>query len=83
VIAILIFYGFGLGLTRQFGFSVVVAIALAVFSWQVLFSTVWLRYFRFGPMEWIWRQMTYGKWIDIRHKKREEAPVVTPIVPKL
>lgn len=83
VIAILIFYGFGLGLTRQFGFSVVVAIALAVFSWQVLFSTVWLRYFRFGPMEWIWRQMTYGKWIDIRNKKQKEAQVVNPLASKL
>lgn len=83
VIAISIFYGIGLGLTRQFGFSVVVAIALAVFAWQVLFSTLWLKYFRFGPMEWIWRQMTYGKWIRLRHKSRKEDSVVIPIASKL
>ncbi|MCA1744567.1 MAG: DUF418 domain-containing protein, partial [Bacteroidales bacterium] len=41
-IAIGIFYGIGLGLTGRFGFSVVVGIALLVFAWQVLFSTVWL-----------------------------------------
>lgn len=73
VIAMSIFYGIGLGFYGRFGLTVVVAIALAIFAWQVLFSTVWLRYFRFGPIEWVWRQLTYGKWIDIRHKKREEA----------
>jgi len=79
-IAISIFYGIGLGLTGRFGFSVVVGIALLAFAWQVLFSTVWLRYFRFGPMEWIWRQMTYGKWIDIRHKS-VNAPAVVELKP--
>ncbi len=83
VIAISIFYGIGLGLTQAFGFTVVVAMALAIFAWQVLFSTLWMSYFRFGPMEWIWRQMTYGKWIDIRHKRREEVSVVVPITSKL
>lgn len=68
-VAIGIFYGIGLGFTGRFGFSVVVVIALLIFAWQVLFSTVWLRSFRFGPIEWIWRQLTYGKWIDIRHKR--------------
>jgi len=77
-IAIGIFYGIGLGLTGHFGFSIVVGIALLIFAWQVLFSTVWLRYFRFGPMEWIWRQMTYGKWIDIRH-----SPVKAPVAVEL
>ena len=79
VISMAIFYGFGLGLTKAFGFSVVVAIALAVFAWQVLFSTLWLQYFRFGPMEWVWRQMTYGKWIDLRHKKPEKVPAVATL----
>jgi uncharacterized protein len=68
-IAISIFYGIGLGYTGRFGFSVVVGIALLIFAWQVLFSTLWLSHFRFGPVEWLWRQMTYGKWIDIRHKQ--------------
>jgi uncharacterized protein len=76
VIAIFIFYGIGLGFTRQFGFSTVVAIALAIFAWQVLFSTIWLRYFRFGPVEWVWRQLTYGKFISLRYKKETVVPVV-------
>ena len=35
--------------------------ALVVFVVQVLLSWWWLRRFRFGPMEWIWRKLTYGK----------------------
>jgi uncharacterized protein len=77
-IAISIFYGIGMGYSGHFGFSVVVGIALLIFAWQVLFSTVWLRFFRFGPMEWIWRQMTYGKWIDIRHR-HVKAPVAVEL----
>jgi uncharacterized protein len=77
-IAIGIFYGIGLGLTGHFGFSIVAGIALLIFAWQVLFSTVWLRYFRFGPMEWIWRQMTYGRLIDIRHRQ-VKAPVAVEL----
>jgi uncharacterized protein len=69
VFSIFIFYGIGLGLTQQFGFSVVVLIAIAIFTWQMVFSTIWLRYFRFGPIEWLWRQMTYGKWISIKYQK--------------
>lgn len=75
VIAMFIFYGIGLGLTGQFGFSVILLIAVLIFMWQVAFSTVWLRYFRFGPIEWIWRQMTYGKWIDIRKKSVLDNPI--------
>jgi len=36
-------------------------LALAIFAFQVPFSSWWLRYFRFGPLEWIWRLLTYGR----------------------
>lgn len=78
VIAISIFYGIGMGYAGHFGFSIVVCMALLIFAWQVLFSTIWLRYFRFGPMEWIWRQMTYEKWIDIR-RKTENVPAAVKL----
>lgn len=41
--------------------------ALAIFCMQVIVSTIWLRYFRFGPMEWIWRQLTYGKRLPLKN----------------
>ncbi|MEH7503049.1 DUF418 domain-containing protein [Neobacillus drentensis] len=34
-------------------------LCLSIYVIQLLFSTVWLRYFRFGPMEWLWRMLTY------------------------
>lgn len=57
----LLFSGVGLGQAGKIGYSACVPIALGVFLVQVAFSTVWLRYFRFGPMEWLWRSLTYGK----------------------
>ena len=34
---------------------------LAVFALQVVYSRWWLARYRFGPMEWLWRGMTYGR----------------------
>ena len=36
-------------------------IALGVYTLQLLFSRFWLGRFRFGPVEWIWRMLTYGR----------------------
>lgn len=61
VLATSIFYGHGLGLfgsvsrLEQFG------IVLCVWAVQVPLSVLWLRYFRFGPVEWVWRTLTYGE----------------------
>ncbi len=64
--AILIFYGIGFGLNGKFGYTLIICIALSVFALQVIFSTWWLKRYKFGPMEWIWRQLTYGKVIQNR-----------------
>jgi uncharacterized protein len=57
----LLFSGYALGLWAirpLLGF----ASALTCFAMEVAFSTVWLRHFRFGPAEWLWRSITYGSW---------------------
>ena len=66
LICIFIFYGVGLGYGGTLGYSAVILVALVLFGWQIIVSTFWLRYFRFGPLEWIWRQLTYGKLIKLR-----------------
>ena len=38
----------------------------AVFVFQLWFSPLWLRHFRFGPLEWVWRGMTYGGAVAMR-----------------
>jgi len=60
-LCLLIFYGPGLGLMGQVGPTVGLGIALAVFAAQIAWSHWWLARFRFGPMEWVWRVLTYGK----------------------
>lgn len=65
-ISIAIFYKLGFGFAGQFGFTVITLIAISIFLLQVLFSTFWLKYFRFGPLEWIWRQLTYKQIIKNR-----------------
>jgi len=57
---IIIFYGFGFQLAGKYGFSIVMIIAVLVFVAQVIISRIWLKYFEFGPMEWLWRKLVYG-----------------------
>ena len=64
-IAITFFYGIGFGYTGKFGFTVIMGIALLIFIFQIILSRWWLSKFRFGPLEWIWRQLTYGKKLKI------------------
>lgn len=59
VLGIIIFYGVGFGLGAVMGLIYVELIALAIFAFQLIFSCIWLHYFQFGPLEWIWRMMTY------------------------
>ncbi|MCH5310279.1 MAG: DUF418 domain-containing protein [Prevotella sp.] len=66
LIGILLFYGLGFGLGTTFGLIHVVLTAFAVFLLQILLSRLWLRYFRFGILEWLWRMLTYGRYFPIR-----------------
>lgn len=61
VMGILIFYGIGFGLGARFGLLATEAIALGVYALQIAVSILWLRYFRYGPVEWVWRMLTYGQ----------------------
>ena len=59
-------YGWGLGLASSLSGFQVLAIALALFLSQVVMSHLWLRVFAYGPLEWVWRCITYWKWMPIR-----------------
>jgi uncharacterized protein len=74
-VSIWLYDGWGLGLVGQLPPSRCVALALAVFALQVPFSHVWLSRFRFGPAEWLWRSLTYGRAQPMRLAPKEaEAP---------
>jgi len=59
-------YGWGLGYALRLNGFQVLAIVLVLYAWQVLLSTFWLRYFRYGPLEWAWRCVTYWKVMPFR-----------------
>ena len=66
VIGILLFYGIGLGLGNRVGLLGTELVALGVYAFQILFSSLWMRAFAFGPVEWVWRMLTYGKRLPLR-----------------
>lgn len=61
LLGIIIFYGVGFGLYRSVSPWTVGVIALAIFAAQMLWSRLWLRRFQQGPMEALWRRLTYGR----------------------
>lgn len=68
VIGILLFYNAGLGLGEDLGSAALTIATILIFIFQVIISNIWLRYFKYGPLEWIWRVLTYGKFIKpMRH----------------
>jgi uncharacterized protein len=71
VICVLLFYGYGLGLFGKFGAAASTLIALAIFLFQIVVSSLWLKYFAYGPMEWIWRQLTYGRRLRLRLERAD------------
>lgn len=75
VICSIIFYGAGFGLGQKIGLTYLFPIAVAVFGFQIIYSNIWLRHFNYGPVEWIWRQLTYGKKIPLRKRKDAQLPV--------
>jgi uncharacterized protein len=62
-ICAVLFYGPGLGLGGTMGPTLFLPIGLAVYGFQLVASRLWLDHFRFGPLEWLWRMLTYGEWI--------------------
>jgi len=55
----LVFFGYGLGLLGRFGNSVNLPLGAAVFALEMVACAWWLAHFRFGPLEWAWRSLTW------------------------
>lgn len=61
ILCTLFFYGHGLGNFGTIDYPGLFAVIAAVWTINIVFSAVWLRFFRFGPAEWTWRSLTYWK----------------------
>lgn len=68
-VCVTLFYGYGFGLYGRFGAARSTLIGFAIVSGQIAFSWIWLSFFRYGPVEWVWRQLTYGRRLSLRHAR--------------
>jgi uncharacterized protein len=69
IIGMFLFYRTGFGLHGKLGYLAGITIAIGIYAMQIPFSVWWLRRFRFGPMEWLWRSLTYGELQPMRLRK--------------
>ena len=61
VLCTTLFYGHGFGLFGRVERTTQIGIVVAIWILQLAISPIWLRRFRFGPAEWVWRTLTYVK----------------------
>ncbi len=61
VVATTVFYGHGLGLFGAVSRAEALGMVVAFWAIEILVSVAWLRRYRFGPVEWVWRTLTYGE----------------------
>jgi uncharacterized protein len=66
LICTFLFYGWGLGWAGKVGLAGCVGLALTIFVLQVVASHLWLRNFRFGPLDWVWRALVYQRFPPMR-----------------
>jgi uncharacterized protein len=66
IVCTTIFYSYGLGLYGKVGSAWGLVLAVALFTSQIIISRYWLKRYHYGPMEWVWRCLTYGKRFRIK-----------------
>jgi uncharacterized protein len=63
---VILLYGIGFGKLGEIPMHTVWAYAIVWLLVEILFSAYWLKSLRYGPAEWIWRQLTYGKRLQLK-----------------
>lgn len=61
----LFFYGFGLSMLGKMHMQLITPLAILLFTLQIFVSLFWMKHFRFGFTEWIWRMLSYNKYIQL------------------
>jgi uncharacterized protein len=69
ILCISIFYGVGFGFGGKIGLVIIFPIAIGIYLVQIIYSSLWFKYFNYGPIEWMWRMWTYGKRLKILKNK--------------
>jgi uncharacterized protein len=78
LIASMVFLGWGLGLAGRFDYAQQLVFVVAIWVLQLVLSPLWLARYRFGPAEWLWRTLTYGKRQPMR-RQTPQSPYSGPV----
>ncbi|TXD51809.1 MULTISPECIES: DUF418 domain-containing protein [unclassified Polaribacter] len=76
---IFIFYGYGLGLLLKLSGTGALGLGMLFFLIQIVFSKWWFSNFKFGPLEWLWRNATNRSWQSIRIRNPNSNKTELPI----
>ncbi len=73
-ICAIIFTGLGFGLVDRLSRVSLYLVVIGIWVFQLLFSPWWLKRYYFGPVEWLWRGLTYGRWPNMKRITSENHP---------
>jgi len=80
IICTIFFYGYGMGyFGRLTQFQLYFFVAEVILA-QVIFSVIWLRYFNYGPAEWLLRRLSSGKWLPKNFRKPSKTEQAIPVL---
>ena len=68
IICAFVFYGFGFGMFGYLARHELYYVVFAIWLFQLVLSPIWLKHYRFGPLEWLWRSLTYVKRQPMRRR---------------
>jgi uncharacterized protein len=60
-----LFYSHGLGWHGRFHYAGLLGMAAVMWVFQLVASPLWLKVFRYGPLEWVWRCVTYWRIVPL------------------
>ena len=66
LIALILFNGFGFDLYNKFGRAELMIFVVGIWAILIIFSHFWLKSYKYGPAEWLWRSLSYGRKLSIR-----------------
>ncbi len=69
-LGVFVFYGFGLGMYDYLGSFLSLVAGVIILLILLIFSHLWVRYYRYGPIEWVWRALTLKTWDVPMRKER-------------
>lgn len=61
-----VFYNWGFGVMNKINLTGILVVTIALFAAQMVFSVWWLGRYRYGPAEWLWRSLAYGRRLPLR-----------------